>query len=115
MVRRLTTSVASSGTRSVERNTTNRMPRPGKSSIANAYADITEVTAWNSVTTTATTSELTRYRPSRPSVHAWRRISRVNESGTSGFWSTFSPGLSDATIVVYTGNSTTNVTVQSSA
>ena len=35
-VRRLTTSVASSGTSSVARNTTNNSPRPGKSSIANA-------------------------------------------------------------------------------
>jgi hypothetical protein len=35
----------------------------------------------------------------------------VNESGTSGFWSTFSPGLNAPIIVVYTGNSTTNATM----
>ena len=44
MVRRLATTVASSGTSSVARNTTKTTFLPGKSSIANAYPDSTELT-----------------------------------------------------------------------
>ena len=59
-VRRLTTSVASSGTSIVAMNTTNSRPRPGKSSIANAYAASNAVTSWAIVITIATMNELKR-------------------------------------------------------
>ena len=88
--------------------------RPGNSSIANAYAESTDVTSWATVTTVATISELTRKRPRWPSVHASRRTSSVNESGTSGLTSTRLPGFRAATTVVYTGNSTRTDTTASS-
>ncbi len=52
MVWRLTTSVASSGTSMVARKRMNSRLRPGNSSMANAYADSTDVTTWATVTST---------------------------------------------------------------
>ena len=57
--RRLTTTVASNGTRSVARKTTNSSVRPGNSSSAKAYPESTSVTTVATVTTTVTTIELT--------------------------------------------------------
>ncbi len=109
-VRRLTTSVVSSGTSSVARNTTNNRPRPGKSIIANAYAESNAVASWAMVMTVATTNELRRYLSRWPSVHASENPSSVNGPGTSGCWSTSLPGLRAPITVVYTGNNTTTAT-----
>ncbi len=79
---KLTTTIASVGTSRVATNTTNSSRLPGNCRIANAYAASTDVTTWATVTMTATTSELTRYRPSRPDVQASRYTSSVNPVGS---------------------------------
>ncbi len=97
---RLTTRVASAGTSSVATKTRNTTRLPGNSSIANAYAASTDVITCATVTTNATTNELRRYRPRRPSFHASINTSKVIVVGTSGFFSTSLPGFNAATTVV---------------
>ncbi len=60
---KFTTTVASAGTSSVAMNSRNSTRLPGNSRIANAYAASTDVTTWNTVTITATTSELSEIPP----------------------------------------------------
>ena len=60
---KFTTTVASAGTSSVAMNSRNSTRLPGNSRIANAYAASTDVTTWNTVTITATTSELSEVPP----------------------------------------------------
>ena len=97
---KLTTRVASSGTSNVAMNNTKNTPRPGNSKNAKAYAASTADTTWNTVTITATTSELKRYLPRLPAVHASTITSNVNGPGSSGWSKKASAGLKAAMTVV---------------
>ena len=114
MVRRFTTIVASSGTSNVARYTPNTTFRPGKSSIAKAYAASSDVTTMPAVTANATIGRVEQVPVEVAPVQAARSTSNVNASGSSGLCSTRLPGFNDAITVVYTGNSTTNTIAASS-